>query len=94
MFSTGMFNGLKKIVGKGVDDVSNINHQQLPAHPEQSTVPLPKFNKKRKVAERTDAQNIKKKYEISCCPGIVFYATFFFFHTPCFVQNNIGKKYT
>ncbi|XP_014482478.1 PREDICTED: rho GTPase-activating protein 11A-like isoform X2 [Dinoponera quadriceps] len=58
---TRMFNGLKKIVGKGIDDVSNINHQQLPTHPEQLTVPLPKFHKKRKVAERIDAPNIKKK---------------------------------
>ncbi|XP_032669168.1 rho GTPase-activating protein 11A-like isoform X2 [Odontomachus brunneus] len=58
---TRMFNGLKKIVGKGVDDMSNINHQQLLTHPEQLTVPLPKFNKKRKVAERMDAPSIKKK---------------------------------
>ncbi|XP_011145217.1 uncharacterized protein LOC105186596 isoform X2 [Harpegnathos saltator] len=57
---TRMFNGLKKIVGKGVDDVPSINHQQLPTHPEQ-TVPLVKFNKKRKVAERMDAPSVKKK---------------------------------
>lgn len=73
-----MFNGLKKIVGKGVDDMSNINHQQLLTHPEQChsvTVPLPKFNKKRKVAERMDAPSIKKKYEMSCS-AVVFYVNF------------------
>lgn len=76
-----MFNGLKKIVGKGVDDVSNINHQQLPTHSEQLTVPLPKFNKKRKVTERMDAPSIKKKYETIVV--LLLYFTlilFFLFH--------------
>jgi len=63
MFYTGMFNGLKKIVGKAADDTSNINHPQSLVLPMQNMVPN-KFTKKRKVAEREYPPSIKKKYEI------------------------------
>lgn len=78
MFSTGMFNGLKKMVGKGADDACNINHQQLCTHAEQN-MPLPKFNKKRKVTERMDAPSLKKKYITNCCTTIVLCELIFFF---------------
>lgn len=61
MFYTGMFNGLKKMVGKGADDASNINHPQSVIHPTQLNMAPNKFTKKRKVAEREYPPNIKKK---------------------------------
>jgi len=50
MFYTGMFNGLKKIVGKAADDTSNINHPQSLVHPMQNMVPN-KFTKKQKIVK-------------------------------------------
>lgn len=58
---TRMFNGLKKMVGKGADDTSNINHPQCLVHTMQLNVAPNKFTKKRKVAEREYPPSIKKK---------------------------------
>ncbi|XP_011343869.1 uncharacterized protein LOC105283103 isoform X2 [Ooceraea biroi] len=55
---TRMFNGLKKMVGKGMDDVPTISHQQPPV---QLNVSSNKFTKKRKVIEREHPSSIKKK---------------------------------
>lgn len=57
-----MFNGLKKIVGKGADDTPNINPPQSCAHSVQLNVPSSRFTKKRKIIEKVDAPSIKKKY--------------------------------
>lgn len=57
-----MFNGLKKMVGKGTDDTSNINHPQSLIHPIQlNMASTNKFTKKRKVTEREPPPGIKKK---------------------------------
>lgn len=57
-----MFNGLKKMVGKGADETPNINHPQCPVHPTQLNTAPNKFTKKRKVAEREYLPpSIKKK---------------------------------
>lgn len=61
MFYAGMFNGLKKMVGKGTDDTSNVNHPQPLEHPIQLNMASNKFTKKRKVAEREHLPAIKKK---------------------------------
>lgn len=61
MFYTGMFNGLKKMVGKGADDTPNINQPQSLVHPTQLNVAPNKFTKKRKVIEREYPPSIKKK---------------------------------
>ncbi|KMQ87835.1 rho gtpase-activating protein 11a [Lasius niger] len=58
---TRMFNGLKKMVGKGTDDTPNINHLHSAIHPVLSNMPPNKFTKKRKVAEREYPPSIKKK---------------------------------
>lgn len=60
-----MFNGLKKIVGKGADDTTNISHPQHCTPSVQLNVPSNRFTKKRKVVERADAPSLKKKYEIT-----------------------------
>lgn len=64
IFSTGMFNGLKKMVGKGTDDTPNMNHLHPAIHPVLSNISPNKCTKKRKVVEREYPPNIKKKYEI------------------------------
>ncbi|XP_018052245.1 PREDICTED: rho GTPase-activating protein 11A-like [Atta colombica] len=61
---TRMFNGLKKMVGKGADapnDTPNINEPQSLVHPTQLNVAPNKFTKKRKVIEREYPPSIKKK---------------------------------
>ncbi|XP_072753750.1 uncharacterized protein [Anoplolepis gracilipes] len=58
---TRMFNGLKKMVGKGTDDTCNINHLHPTINPVLSNMPPNKFTKKRKVVEREYPPNIKKK---------------------------------
>lgn len=60
-YSIGMFNGLKKMVGKGTDDTTNINHLHPAIHSGLSNIPPNKFTKKRKIAEREYPPNIKKK---------------------------------
>ncbi|XP_071633213.1 uncharacterized protein [Temnothorax longispinosus] len=57
---TRMFNGLKKMVGKGTDDPSNINHPQSLVHPMELNMASNKFTKKRKVTEREHPAGIKK----------------------------------
>jgi len=59
-----MFNGLKKMVGKGADapnDTPNINEPQSLVHPTQLNVAPNKFTKKRKVIDREYPPSIKKK---------------------------------
>jgi hypothetical protein len=75
-FFIGMFNGLRKMVGKGMDDISTINHQQPPIQPVQ----LNKFTKKRKVIEREHPPTIKKKYVIFHRLEFCFMQIFFFVH--------------
>ncbi|XP_076666971.1 uncharacterized protein LOC143368302 isoform X2 [Andrena cerasifolii] len=60
---TRMFNGLKKIVGKApVPDEPNIcDHQQIPENCDSFHVSNAKCTKKRKVVERVDPLNTKKK---------------------------------
>ncbi|KYM95454.1 Rho GTPase-activating protein 11A [Cyphomyrmex costatus] len=58
---TRMFNGLKKMVGKGADDTPNINQPQSLIHPTQLNMAPNKFTKKRKVIEREYPPSIKKK---------------------------------
>ncbi|XP_012229891.1 rho GTPase-activating protein gacU-like isoform X2 [Linepithema humile] len=58
---TRMFNGLKKIVGKGADDAFNINNPQPSVHSVQMNAPSNKFTKKRKVVEREPPPSLKKK---------------------------------
>jgi len=60
-FFIGMFNGLRKMVGKGMDDISSINQQPL-IQPTQLNISSNKFTKKRKVIEREHPPTIKKKY--------------------------------
>lgn len=78
MFSTGMFNGLKKIVGKSADDTPyqpcNINHSEPSTHSVQLNMPN-KFTKKRKVPERVDAPTMKKKYDIAYILTIILCAS-------------------
>ncbi|XP_078036006.1 uncharacterized protein LOC144469502 isoform X2 [Augochlora pura] len=60
---TRMFNGLKKMVGKStVPDESNIlNIQRVPENCDLTSVSTVKSTKKRKVGERPDLSNTKKK---------------------------------
>lgn len=74
-----MFNGLKKMVGKGTDDTPNINHLHSAIHPVLSNMPPNKFTKKRKVAEREYPPSIKKKYEMINLIAIIFANNFVFF---------------
>lgn len=70
-----MFNGLKKIVGKGADDTLNINNLQSSVQSVQLNAPSNKFTKKRKVIEREPPPSLKKKYEYD----FFFNAIFSFF---------------
>lgn len=60
-----MFNGLKKMVGKSTDDISNINHPQSLIHPtlnmDKLNMASNKFTKKRKVVEGEHLPSLKKK---------------------------------
>ncbi|XP_050445911.1 uncharacterized protein LOC126848772 isoform X2 [Cataglyphis hispanica] len=58
---TRMFNGLKKMVGKGTDDTPNMNHLHPAIHPVLSNISPNKCTKKRKVVEREYPPSIKKK---------------------------------
>ncbi|XP_011253823.1 uncharacterized protein LOC105249787 isoform X2 [Camponotus floridanus] len=59
---TRMFNGLKKMVGKGTDDTPNINHLHPAIHSAAlSNMSSNKFTKKRKVAEKEYPPSVKKK---------------------------------
>lgn len=79
IFSTGMFNGLKKMVGKGTDDTPNMNHLHPAIHPVLSNISPNKCTKKRKVVEREYPPSIKKKYEIIHVFAIIFANIFFSF---------------
>lgn len=76
--SIGMFNGLKKMVGKGTDDTPNINHLHPAIHPAVlSNMPSNKFTKKRKVAEKEYPPSVKKKYEMINFFTIIFINFYF-----------------
>jgi len=72
-----MFNGLRKMVGKGMDDISTINHQQPLVQPAQLNMSSNKFTKKRKVIEREHPPTIKKKYVMFHKLGFYFMQIFF-----------------
>lgn len=74
-----MFNGLKKMVGKGTDDTPNINHLHPAIHPVLSNISPNKFTKKRKVAEREYPPSIKKKYAIINCSFCYYLCKYFLF---------------
>lgn len=68
MFCTGMFNGLKKIVGKNADDTTNVNCQQSSTHSTELNMAPNKCRpysvKKRKITDKRELLNMKKKYKM------------------------------